>query len=258
MYHAISGTGVDCDPPEPHYTVARQTFRDHLALVRATGYRPVSLARVLEEKQAAGNVVFTFDDGHASNAAAALDILDSDGSADLFVNPSRVGERNFLDWRALDDLARAGISIQSHGDTHRYFDELSDQEIERELYTSKTKIEDQLGRPVFLFAPPGGRLKPQVEQIARRLGYRGMCTSKPGVWRTRAPHWNIPRFAVLGATNDRQIRRWIDQNGWELATMKARNGGLALAKQLLGNDRYDALRARLLALARQHGPSTRL
>jgi peptidoglycan/xylan/chitin deacetylase (PgdA/CDA1 family) len=249
MYHAIGGSDIEEGSADPHYTVSRTTFGSHLAMIRAAGRSAFSVARLLATGDARNVVAVTFDDGHASNAAAAQDILEQGGSADLFVNPAKVGQPHFLDWPDLRDLAKAGISIQSHGHTHRYFNELSDQEVEQELSASKASIEDHVGQSVVLFAPPGGRLNPRVAGIAERLGYRGICSSRAGIWSIEDGCWHIPRLAVLASTSDRQFNRWIRQDTWEYARMTARDRALSFAKQVLGNAGYERLRSRLLGKA---------
>lgn len=246
MYHAIPGPDGACEDADPHYAVRAPAFGRHLGLLAAAGLRASSVRDLLDGDRG-GRVGVTFDDGHESNAAAARRILDASGTADLFVNPGTVGRRNFLDWRALADLARAGVSIQSHGQTHRYFDELSDAQVEEELARSKAEIEDRVGTPVVLFAPPGGRLTPRVAGIAQRLGYRGICSSKAGRWRPGGPPWEIPRLAVLASTGEEQLRRWVAGDRWEFARAALRQRALGAAKGLLGNRGYERLRARLLA-----------
>jgi peptidoglycan/xylan/chitin deacetylase (PgdA/CDA1 family) len=247
MYHAIKAVDGSCAGADAHYAVSKPTYQRHLELIREAGFRPNSVAQILASPAVHDNsVAYTFDDGHDSNATAAAAVLDQGGSADLFINPTVVGQPNYLDWQALSDLAKAGISIQSHGDTHRYFDELSDTEIEHELYASKSKIEDRLGQSVVLFAPPGGRLNPRVAGIAKRLGYRGICSSRAGLWRTGDSPWRIPRLAVLSSTGDAQIKRWIYQNSREFTKMMVRDRTLAAAKRLLGNRGYEQIRLRLL------------
>lgn len=247
MYHAIpAGEGRADDGADAHYSVSRETFRKHLAAMRELGLRPSAVRDVLASGAGHGCVGVTFDDGHESNAHAAMDLAAASGNADFFVNPGRVGQRHYLDWAALRDLAKAGMSIQSHGQDHRYMDELDEREIESELATSKAHIEDQLGAPVTLFAPPGGRLRPVVPVIAQRLGYRALCSSSVGLWATGGDRWRIPRLAVLASTGDAQMRRWLEQDAWELTRLRVRHGALTGAKLLLGNRGYERLRASLL------------
>ncbi len=256
MYHAITNSSGALVGADPHYAVSRSTFRRHLELVGGMGFRATSVARLVAAKIGApegnladadtGKIAFTFDDGHESNADAASDLLAVSGSADLFINSSMVGKRNYLDWNALSDLAEAGISIQSHGHSHRYFDELSESEINIELATSKSEIEDHLGFAVTLFAPPGGRITRKVHGIAQKLGYCGICNSRVGVWKNGASAWEIPRLAVLSTTPDAQFSRWLRQDNAELAKLKIRHHLLAGAKSMLGNKGYESLRTRLL------------
>ena len=252
MYHALTDDTSAPPGADFHYAVTRSKFRQHLELVRKMGFSASSVASILASKQnssrdaTAGQIAFTFDDGHESNAAAAADLLAISGSADLFINSSMVGQRNYLDWHALSDLAKAGISIQSHSHTHRYLDELSQNEIKIELAISKREIEDHVGVAVTLFAPPGGRMKKCVSGIAQGLGYHGICNSHVGVWKNGASPWNIPRFAVLSTTTGVQLTRWINQEKSELMKLKLRHGLLTSAKILLGNQGYEGLRSRLL------------
>ena len=263
MYHAITDDTSASLDVDFHYAVTRAKFREHLELVREMGFRASSVASILASQQnnsrneTVRQIAFTFDDGHESNAAAADDLLAISGSADLFINSSMVGKKSYLDWHALSDLAKAGISIQSHSDTHRYLDELSEDEIKKELATSKSEIEDHVGVAVTLFAPPGGRMKKCVTGIAQELGYHGICSSRVGVWNKGATSWNIPRLAVLSTTSDIQLARWIKQEESEIFRLKLRHGLLTSAKFLLGNQGYERLRVQLLGQGNggnTHGP----
>ena len=246
MYHALFDSAGQCEDADPYYAVTSQVFLRHLGMLETAGLQPSSVADILASGVPSKKIALTFDDGHSSNFAAAMAITDAHGSADLFINPATVGKRNYLDWSALSDLAKAGISIQSHGHTHRYFDEMSERDVEYELAASKASIEDHLGTRVTLFAPPGGRLTPHVGPIAERVGYRAICSSRVGLWQVGESPWSIPRFAVLKTTPDAQMLRWLNQDRWEIAKLKVRHRMLNVAKELLGNRGYERMRAGLL------------
>jgi len=247
MYHAVAAadeaerTGAD-----PHYAVPAARFVEQVRAVTARGARVRSVASVIADDARDARVAFTFDDGHASNRAAAEWISMAGGSADFFVNPSTVGTAGFLDWQELRDMARAGHSIQSHGQHHRYLDELDDHGVRAELRDSKARIEDEVGMPVRLFAPPGGRLALSTAEIAFEEGYLGICGSRDGLWNPAGSTWHIPRLAVTAATGARRFERWIAQDTWEIARMRARHAVLAGAKNVLGNRRYENVRRALL------------
>ncbi len=248
MYHAIGESDGTLESADAHYTVSMSSFKRHVELVAAIGARIDSVAAILAEPATPDRVAFTFDDGHVSNAVAAEVLLKAGGRADLFVNPTTVGHRGFLSWTDLRDLAQAGISIQSHGNTHRYFDELDEQQIHDELAVSKSEIEARIGKPVVLFAPPGGRLPRVCTRVAAGLGYLGICCSAPGVWHPNAPAWPIPRLAVLESTSDAQIGGWMRRDSLGIARLRLRSGILGGAKRVLGNRRYESMRAQALRL----------
>jgi peptidoglycan/xylan/chitin deacetylase (PgdA/CDA1 family) len=249
MYHAVGNERGECAGAEAHYTVTSRQFESHLALSAREGLRVRSVAHLLAAPaERARSVAFTFDDGHRSNGPAAERIARAGGSADFFVNPSRVGKPHNLGWSDLRSMAEAGMSIQSHGQEHRYLDDLSPMEVVAQLVDSKKAIEDHLGRPVTLFAPPGGRMTPNLRVVAARAGYAAVCSSRVGLWHTRESAWDVPRLAVLQSTSDAQLARWLGHDWWEITNCRARYLTLASAKRLLGNHRYGRLRGRLLRI----------
>jgi len=247
MYHALGNECGACAGAEAHYTVTWRQFDSHLALTAQAGLRVSSVAQLLAAPaDCAPSVAFTFDDGHGSNGPAAERIARVGGSADFFINPSRVGKPHNLGWSDLRSMADAGMSIQSHGQDHCYLNELSPAEVMAQLVDSKKAIEDQLGRPVTLFAPPGGRVTPNLRVVAARAGYAAVCSSRVGLWHTREGPWDVPRLAVLQSTSDTQLARWLGHDWWEITNRRARYLILTSARRLLGNHRYGRLRVRLL------------
>lgn len=247
MYHAVCDTRGECMGADVHYTVTSRQFDSHLALAVQAGLRLRSLAHLLAiPADRPRSVAFTFDDGHVSNGPAAERIARVGGSADFFVNPARVGKPHNLGWGDLRSMADAGMSIQSHGQDHRYLDDLSPVEVVAQLVDSKKAIEDNLGRPVTLFALPGGRMPPNLRAIAAQAGYIAVCSSRVGLWRPRDGTWHVPRLAVLRSTSDEQLARWLSHDWWGIANSRARYLALKSAKRLLGNGRYERLRGRLL------------
>lgn len=244
MYHAIVDDGEDAQGGDMHYAVSRATFRRHIELLSESGLQISSVRRMLDGGSAREVAAFTFDDGHVSNAWAAEVLHEAGGCGDFFINSAHVGRAGFLDWPALRDMAAAGMSIQSHGHQHRYLDELDAAGVEEELGRSKQIIEDQLGRPVTLFAPPGGRVSPGLVQSAQRLGYEAVCTSRVGVWNGQTVE--VPRFAVLRGTSVQRLQGWATRRTREVLASRLRYDVLRVGKGLLGNGAYDKLRVALL------------
>lgn len=249
MYHAVPASGQADGASDPHYSVSLREFIGHLELMTALGLSPRSVREVLDARLPQGRgcpVAITFDDGHESNFAAYAEIARRGGSADLFVNPSTIGMRGFLSWAQLRELARHGASIQSHGHRHVSLDELSSREVELELAESRRCIEDELGAPAVLFAPPNGRMRPDLPRRARLLGYRAVCSSRVGLWRD-VQVAEIPRLAVHAQTTPQRLRAWLTRSPWAMARLHARALALGAGKRVLGAGVYRALREALLS-----------
>jgi peptidoglycan/xylan/chitin deacetylase (PgdA/CDA1 family) len=258
MYHALSDEGRLAGDADPHYTLTRERFGEQLQMMRALGLGLCSVKDVVQgnpDLHETPHVALTFDDGHASNAAATEDITRNGGRADFFVNPSTIGRANHLSWSELRQMASSGMSIQSHGYTHRYLDALSRPEVESELIDSKKEIEHRLGQPVLLFAPAGGRMPKHFMELARSAGYTAVCASQPGGW-THGGNRAIPRFAVLASTTDVQLRRWVTGARLEMLLQQARYRMLRAMRHLLGNRTYEQIRTALLGQTRDQAPIT--
>ena len=245
MYHAVAYGLGEGNAADAHYTVSVASFKRHLAIAKASGLQLVSVARQLVTSSASRCVALTFDDGHASSSDAAHLIGAVGGCADFFVNSSTVGTPHMVSWQELRSMSATGMSIQSHGHTHRYLDSLPPAEVHDELLRSKKMIEDKVGAPVTLFAPPGGRMRADLPNVAATLGYAAVCSSKVGVWKLDERAREIPRFAVLATTTDDRLRSWLEQRASEIAKARVRHAVLSGAKRTLGTRRYEQLRALL-------------
>jgi peptidoglycan/xylan/chitin deacetylase (PgdA/CDA1 family) len=237
MYHALAD-----GPSTERYTLPEDRFRAQLeALARAD--RPgVSLATFLDGGGSDGRaVVLTFDDGHRSDRARALPVLQEFGcTATFFVTTGRIGtDPDFMDWDDVAALHEAGMDVQAHGHTHRFLDDLPEVEQATEVETPAALLEKHLGRRPTAFSFPGGRYTAFALEAARAAGYRALCTSEPGL--------NPP-----GAGDDALIRRYVVHQGTSEADFlrmaglddrfaaRARNAYRAkrAAKRLLGNRAY--------------------
>src|SRR5260370_14057835 len=117
-------------------------------------------------------VLVTFDDGYCSMRHTVVPLLSAYRFPSVvFVPTSFVGDTNRFDrdvepeepicgWDDLLEMQRTGVSVQSHGVTHRRLSELGLDELRYELRESKSVLEARLGQAVtiFLFPYGGGSL----------------------------------------------------------------------------------------------------
>jgi peptidoglycan/xylan/chitin deacetylase (PgdA/CDA1 family) len=79
-----------------------------------------------------------------------------------------------------------GFTIGSHSSSHRHLGDLPTTEVEFELVSSKASLENAIGLPCTYLALPHGSYRPEVVEIANRLGYLRVLTldeiSLPSRW----------------------------------------------------------------------------
>lgn len=194
LYHSVHPSADPAD--RMGLRVHPDRFREQMAWLQDMGYAVVPLSTVVEHLRAnhsktSRTVAITFDDGYADVASHALPILRQHGfSATLFVSTGWLQAppeaSTYWDrWPRMGwgDLAAAladGMSIGSHGVTHRPWTRLSPPELRDELRRSKTELEDRLRASVETLSYPHGRFTPHVQAAVREAGFAAACCSRMG------------------------------------------------------------------------------
>lgn len=275
MYHSVRDErGRQDTNADEIYTIDHRQFREHLRLIQEARL-PVStisdiagqragvavesnsseqmselvgtdrLRGLVSSRQHA--IALTFNDGLASHLDSVLHLLwEFNMPGEFFVYPAKVGRAGYLSWSELRGMASAGMSIQSHGYSQRYLNDLGDAAVANELIRSKKVIEDRIGETVTVFAAPGGRVNAFIATLAKRVGYRAVCGSRPGHWRLQSGKPVVPRIAVRATTTVDDISNWINIRRLSLTAQSGRYRVLQAARWALGNDVYDHLRQRYL------------
>jgi peptidoglycan/xylan/chitin deacetylase (PgdA/CDA1 family) len=192
-YHKIGA------PPsagwETWFYVPAEVFARHLDELRRGGWQVLDVEALVRGLTAPDTLprraaVITFDDGYRSNLEIAVPWLQRFGyPAVMFVPTAFVGDRNTFDagqepdepicnWDDLRALSRLGVSVQSHGVSHRGFSALNEAEQEQELLRSRLLLEDELSTRVALFSFPygdSGSDPARVPGALAQAGYSGGC-----------------------------------------------------------------------------------
>ncbi len=250
MYHGLHSGPQDPGVYDAVYSLDPRKFAEQLDWLAANGYRTIRLRDLDPPQQNSGSVrrvVITFDDGDISNLQVALPALTRRGMvAEFFVTADFVGRPGRLAPQDLRTLAEAGMSVQAHGCSHRFLDDLSVEEVERELGDSKRRLETILEQPVTGLALPGGRGGERERALALGMGYVDVLGSVPGHNRRRSPGHYLQRLAVTRDLSLADFASMVSGQGVVPALMQARHHVLALTKRLLGNQRYEHFRAWML------------
>jgi peptidoglycan/xylan/chitin deacetylase (PgdA/CDA1 family) len=150
-------------------------------------------------------LVITFDDGYRTVHDQAFPVLQRYGmSATVFLavgsghttSPagrlSSLEGRPMLAWDEIRQMHRQGIDFGAHTCTHRDLTRLPVVEVEAEVRSSKTIIEDALGAPVACFAYPYGRHDQQSREIVRQHAACA-CSDTLGLITARSDPYTLER-----------------------------------------------------------------
>ncbi|MDY7076301.1 MAG: polysaccharide deacetylase family protein [Chloroflexota bacterium] len=194
VYHSISR-----NPLNP-FSVSPEDFEEQIRFL-SQEYNVILLEDLIACTQKkdipANSVVITLDDGFEDNYTYAYPILKKYSvPATVFViverldhatTPQKESEEEksgpYLSWDQVVEMSRNGISFGSHTLTHPWLTEVTLEEAQREIVESKARLEQRIGKPVRLFAYPGGRVcdfNEDIKAIVAASGYSGACVGLNG------------------------------------------------------------------------------
>jgi peptidoglycan/xylan/chitin deacetylase (PgdA/CDA1 family) len=247
MYHGLHAGPQARGVFDPVYSVEPRTFARQLDWLVEHGYRTLRVDELGGARPAQRCVLISFDDGDVSNLEVAQPLLAQRRMvAEFFVTAGFVGRTGMLCAGDVRALADAGMGVQAHGLTHAYLDDLSADELARELFESKRRLEAIVGRPVSALALPGGRGGHRERDAAVRAGYEFVLDSRPGDNRGWQAGDVLQRLAITRSTALEDFARLVTWRGLLPRTRQLRYHALAGMKRLVGNERYASLRARVL------------
>lgn len=186
LYHSIN------ELRQNDVNVRESQFRKQLDFLR-TRYSVIALEEAVATLKKGVRplkrcVALTFDDGYKDNYQVAFPLLKEKGfHATIFLltggGPNRelthlIDDQpqynRLLSWEEVREMASAGISFGSHGETHVRLTDLPTDPLTRETLSSKEKIETEIRGPVYFFSYPygvDGDFDRRAEFFVRETGY---------------------------------------------------------------------------------------
>lgn len=201
--------------------VTPRTFAAHLAYLRASGGRCVSLDDVRlaldgEKRLPRRAFALTFDDGYTGVYRHALPLLRRFGcTATVFVPSAAIGRRagagdsfpvETMDAQQLREWLGAGMSIGAHSRTHVDLPTVSPSDLESEIGGCIPDLEFAVGASVRTFCYPYGKHDRDSVEAVRRSGYALAVTNRFGVCRMGDDPFRLPRVTV---GNNLDVLRFI-------------------------------------------------
>ena len=178
----------------------------------------------LPKKHGRRFVVVTFDDGYKDNFTNAYPLLKkyevpatfyvSTGYVDPIIDTSALdrpmARHTFMSWNDLHVIANDPLmSIGAHTVTHPHLTNVSIDDVQNEMRSSKQTIEEKLGRSIATFAYPFGLerdFSPVIIDLARECGFTNAPTAIHGLNDATTSPFEIKRI-VAGFTLETLIVR---------------------------------------------------
>ncbi len=180
-------------------------------LLRAGGYRVISLAKALQSFEAgpvaSKDILLTFDDGYQDFYTVAFPILQEFGySATVFPIVDAVGHWNewnrrapyiayHLSWSQIEELVRAGIAFGCHTLSHHSLVRFEELRLHEELEVAQNLLAQRIGQPVEALSYPYGDYNGLVKRIAAEL-FRVAFAVDRGEWDGRMDRFAIRRLKI--------------------------------------------------------------
>jgi len=202
-------------------------------------------------------VCLTFDDGSVSHYTIVYPMLLSYGHrATFFVITDRIGQRGYVSWEQLHEMAANRMSIQSHSCSHPHLAHGSLRQARDELRRSKERLEQTLGSRVTAFAAPGGSWRPDLSALAEDCGYQIVCTSEQGLNEDPFDRLALKRLSIRRTYSPSRVHSLLMGRPSVVLRQQLEAFCFESAKIVLGWERYKRIRQQLLAraISRADGP----
>ena len=182
MYHDV------LEEKEVFFDVTIEELQEHFARIEEEGLTPITFEQ-LEYHLRTGAplppkpVLLTFDDGYEGHYTHVYPLLKEYQYPAVFSiftgkMDGEVAGRSTMTWEQAQEMAADPlITIASHGVMHPPdLRQMNDEELQREVFESKSRLEEKLGIPIRYFTYPVGHYDDRVAQAVTDAGYQAALT----------------------------------------------------------------------------------
>lgn len=208
MYHYISAPPEDADEYREDLSVTPENFRAQMQYLAENGFTPIdlytlSLAVAAKQSLPARPVVITFDDGYVDHYQHAFPILREFGfTATFFIITEYVdaGNPQHLTWPMIEEMAAAGMRIESHSKTHPDLRDATKEELVWQILGSQQTLAAHIGYMPRYFCYPGGRYDEDTIAVLEELDFWGAVTTAGGKWHGFNDRFEWTRLRMRNST----------------------------------------------------------
>ena len=105
--------------------------------------------------------------------------------------------RMLMNWDEIRRMQAGGlVDFGAHSHNHVIFDQVSLEEVEKEIVLSRQVMEKQLGVAPDLFAYPNGNHTPDVQLLLKKHGFKAAVTTRKGWYDRNVSLFEMPRIGM--------------------------------------------------------------
>lgn len=216
VYHSVRPHIAEESAYQEMYDITPEILQKHLIYLQENGYHAISFNALadyfeknipLPEKP----VILTFDDGWKNQYEYAFPLLKKfHTTATFFVYTNAMGLRHYFSWDDVDEMHRAGMSIEAHTKTHPYLIKITDpEERKREIAGSKKILEEELGTEITSMAYPFGQYDDASIEEVKSSGFRTARSLRGGVMQSENEQYVLR--ASLATDNFEAFKKFLEQ-----------------------------------------------
>jgi len=210
MYHYVSVPPVNSDKYRIDLSVNPENFRQQLEWLKANDYHTISMDQFIGalkrgEELPSNPVLLTFDDGYTDAYTQAFPLLKEYSFVGTFfivtdwIDQHRGG---YLTWDQVEEMARAGMSIQSHSRQHLDVRDRDDAWFTYQIAATYDTLEAHFGKQYRVFCYPSGQLDDATVQRLAQIGVVAAFTTHDGTIATSdASMLTLPRVRMRNTTS---------------------------------------------------------
>ena len=196
------------------YIVGESNFIDQMQSLKDSGYQTISLDDYYDyltvgKELPAKPIIVSFDDTDLEQYTVGARELEKHGfRGTYFIMTISIGRPRYMSSEQIRDLADKGHSIATHTWDHHMVTKYTEEDWDKQITSSKEKIEKITGKPVTFFAYPFGIWDSTVFDPLKKRGIKGafQLSAKRN---TQEPLYTLRRTIVHGAWSTTQMHRYI-------------------------------------------------
>lgn len=220
LYHHVHDIPAEATKALRRWSVTPKQLEEHMAWIEKQGFAVISMARLnqaLKDGQPLPDkpIVLTFDDGWKDHYSVVFPLLEKyHYPGTFFITTDSVGHSAFMSWDELKIMAQSKFAdIQSHSVTHPHLTRLNDEKAYAEILQSKKALEENLQKPVTVFAYPFGNYSEKTIAMAKAAGYESATIvdgSNIGYLLRSDRTYTLRRIAIEGHMTIEDVARSIE------------------------------------------------